>query len=115
MAMPTSSLQPTATRCRVKFSPGDVVVCRATGKRGVVIEVDEVFCGPEDAFRALTSSRRGPKRSPWYHVLVEGDSEAQYVAECHISLDNSGRPVSHPLIESVFTDFAEGRYIRLNH
>lgn len=100
--------------CAVKFAPGDVVVLRATGVRGVIIEVDQVFCGPDSPQTDL-SWARGPKRSPWYHLLVEGDREAVYVAECQICHDISGAPVSHPLIASVFTDFAQGRYIRLTH
>jgi heat shock protein HspQ len=85
-----------------------------TGVRGVIVEVDLVFCGPDSPQTDL-SWAKGPKRSPWYHLLVEGEKESIYVAECQLNHDISGAPVSHPMIASVFTDFAQGRYIRLNH
>jgi heat shock protein HspQ len=112
--MSTSALQPNESSSHLKFAPGDVVILSQSGLRGVIIEVDKVFCGPDEQLRDLTAAR-GPKLKPWYHVLVEGTHEAQYVAECHLHADSSGAPVSHPLIASVFTDFAQGRYIRLNH
>ncbi len=113
--MPTTAVQQNVdTDAQVKFAPGDVVVLRQTGARGVIVEVDQIFCGPENAKTNLTWAK-GPKRSPWYHVLVERESEAIYVSECQLDRDHSGSPISHPLIASVFTDFAKGRYIRLNH
>src|SRR5258708_6851824 len=85
MSPPVS--QDEVTSCRVKFSPGDVVIFGPSGKRGVIIEVDEVFCGSDEEFRDLTQAR-GPKRAPWYYVLMENSREAQYVAECHLELDS---------------------------
>ena len=113
--MPTPATQPNpVVEVRVKFAPGDVVVLRQTGARGVIIEVDQTFCGP-DHMKANLTWARGPKRAPWYHLLVERESDAIYVSECQLDRDHSGTPVSHPMIASVFTDFTKGRYIRLNH
>ncbi|MGE0762352.1 MAG: heat shock protein HspQ [Bdellovibrionales bacterium] len=98
----------------IKFAPGDVVVHTRSGKRGVIIEVDGAFNGPDELLRDMTRDR-GPKLKPWYHVLVEATAESLYIAECHLTLDPSGQPVNHPMITSVFTDFENGRYIRLNH
>lgn len=98
----------------IKFAPGDIVVHAKSGQRGVIVEVDQIFNGPDDRLRDMTHER-GPKLKPWYYVLLETSKDAVYIAECHLLQDPSGRPVNHPMITSVFTEFENGRYIRLNH
>lgn len=98
----------------IQFSPGDIVVHKQNKFRGVVLEVDEQFFGTDELLNNH-GSYKGAKKRPWYHVLVDGTQDVIYVAECHLTGDNSGAPVNHPMINSVFTDFANGRYIRLTH
>lgn len=98
----------------LKFSPGDLVVHKQQKFRGVILEVDPCFCGTDELLNSHTLYK-GAKKSPWYHVLVHGSNDVIYVAECHLLADLSGLPISHPMINSVFTDFADGRYIRLTH
>ncbi len=112
--MSSRGLEAHSKSSSLKFSPGDVVRHKDGNLRGVVIEVDESFSGPDERLINLTS-RRGPKREPWYYVLFEGQNDAVYVAQCHLYRDESGHTVEHPLLESVFTEFRDGRYIRLNH
>ena len=98
----------------LRFAPGDVVIHLHSNQRGVIVEVDPVFNGPDEMLRDMTKDR-GPKLKPWYHVILETGKESTYIAECHLQLDPSGRPINHPMITSVFTEFENGRYIRLNH
>ena len=112
--MPGSTTELYGPNCAIKFAPGDVVVHVHSKQRGVIVEVDEVFNGPDEMLRDMTR-HRGPKLKPWYYVLFEATSESLYVAECHLLLDPSGKPVNHPMITSVFTEFENGRYIRMNH
>ena len=98
----------------VKFSPGEVVVISRTGDRGVVVGVDDRFRGTDELLRDA-SGGRAPKNRPWYHLIVEGSDTAIYVAERHLRLDVSGLPIHNPLVDSLFTNFENGRYILLNH
>jgi len=98
----------------VRFAPGDVVIHADIGYRGVIIEVDPRFCGPDHLLNDLTGGR-APKDSPWYYVLRDGTDSTVYVAERYLRMDSSGTPINHPMIESVFLTFENGRYIRLNH
>lgn len=98
----------------LRFSPGDIVLHLASGLRGVVVEVDAQFCGPDHLLTDF-SGQRGPKRSPWYHVALEGSHTSVYIAECNLVPTHLKDPVQNSLITSVFTEFSEGRYIRPNH
>ncbi len=99
---------------QIKFAPGDIVVHATTGQRGVITEVDPFFSGPDYELHDLTKNR-GPKKSPWYYVLMEGSKKAVYIAECHLQLDRSGQIIKHPGLSQIFTEFSNGRYIRPNH
>lgn len=94
-----------------KFHVGQVVTHLKFGYRGVVFDVDPVFSNSEEWYATMARSRP-PKDKPWYHVLVDGASHTTYVAERHLTPDGSGRPVAHPLLGSLFSEFENGRYRR---
>ena len=91
------------------FSIGQVIHHKKFDYRGVIIDVDPVFSGTDEWYDTVAKSRP-PKDKPWYHVIVEGSSTQTYVAERHLETDNSKRPVDHPLIEFIFSDFKDGMY-----
>lgn len=94
-----------------KFHIGQLVSHLKFGYRGVVYDIDPVFSGTEEWYAAMATSRP-PRDKPWYHVLVDGQQHTTYVAERHLTPDESGRPVTHPLIDSLFTGFEGGSYKR---
>ena len=101
----------TATMAEIKFAPGQVVYHDELGYRGVIVEVDDCYRGTSDD----PTGGRGPRRQPWYHILLDGSTEIIYVSQRFLQADPSGKPVSHPLISSLFNSFENGRYTRLNH
>ena len=94
-----------------KFHIGQLVGHLKFGYRGVIYDIDPVFSGTEEWYAAMATSRP-PRDKPWYHVLVDGQQHTTYVAERHLAPDESGHPVSHPLIDSLFTGFEGGSYKR---
>lgn len=93
------------------WSVGQVIRHRKFDYRGVIVDVDPTFCGTDEWYEAVARSRP-PKDRPWYHVLVDGQEHATYVAERHIEADPEGASVRHPLLEVFFDSFEEGRYRR---
>ena len=98
---------------RSAFSIGDVIHHRLFDYRGVIVDVDPIFQGSDEWYLTVARSRP-PRDKPWYHVLVDQSSQTTYVAERNLEKDNSGKPVTHPLLERFFSDFEGGRYIRTN-
>ena len=96
-----------ASEC--KFFLGQVVHHRLFDYRGVIFDVDPVFSGSEDWYRQMARSRP-PRHRPWYHVLVSGAEHSTYVAERNLEVDPSGKPVEHPALEQLFSDFSSGQY-----
>ena len=94
------------------FFVGQVVHHHRFDYRGVVYDVDATFQGTDEWYDAVARSRP-PKDQPWYHVLVDGQQHATYVAERHIGPDAEGGPVRHPAIEDFFDGFADGRHLCL--
>lgn len=91
------------------FHVGQLINHRKFGYRGVVFDVDPVYAGTPEWYEAMAKSQP-PKDKPWYHVLVHGADHTTYVAERHLTADESGEPVSHPMIDSVFSRFENGVY-----
>ena len=93
-----------------RFEPGQLVRHRRYGYRGVVVHVDP-NCKADDAWyhKNLTQPDRN---QAWYHILVHASTSTTYAAEENLTDDDSVDPVSHPLIETFFTGFHEGRYTR---
>lgn len=93
-----------------QFFPGQVVHHTRFGYRGVVVDVDPAFEGSSQWYLQMARSRP-PKNRPWYHVLVDGTELVTYVAERHLSVDETGDPVEHPNLGLFFCDFRDGNYI----
>ena len=54
---------------------------------------------------------RPPKDRPWYHVLVHDAAHTTYVAERNLEPDANPTPIRHPLLDQLFDEFSEGRYV----
>jgi heat shock protein HspQ len=96
---------------RAGFAVGDIVHHRLFDYRGVIIDVDPTFQLSDEWYEAVARSRP-PKDRPWYHVLVDGASHNTYVAERNLEADHSEQPVRHPMIDSYFSGFENGRYVQ---
>ncbi len=93
-----------------KFSVGQIIHHRMFDYRGVVIDVDPEFQGPEEWYDKMARSRP-PKEKPWYHVLVDGSNIQTYVAEQNLEPDQSGAAIQHPEISLHFTELTPQGYI----
>lgn len=92
------------------FQPGQLVYHIRYRYRGVVVEFDESCRADENWYQG---NQTQPDRSqPWYHVLVDQSATCTYVAAENLIVDDSGRPVSHPLLPRFFSDFVDGQYVR---
>ena len=92
-----------------RFSPGQLIHHRLFDYRGVVVDVDAT-CQASDEWYEQVARSRPPRDRPWYHVLVHGATHKTYVAERNLEPDESGQPVTHPLLDQFFSVFREGRY-----
>ena len=98
---------------RADFDVGQVVHHRLFGYRGVVFDVDPVFCGTAEGYEQAAKSRP-PRDQPWYHVLPDGVTHTTYVAQRNLEpLDQTDEdlPINHPLLERLFEGFEEGVYV----
>lgn len=95
---------------KAKFHVGQLVHHKLFDYRGVIVDVDPTFEGTDEWYEQ-TARSRPPKDKPWYCVFVHNAEHETYVAERNLEPDESGGPVNHPLINSVFTAFRDGRYI----
>ncbi|MCB0406563.1 MAG: heat shock protein HspQ [Bdellovibrionales bacterium] len=98
----------------IKFSPGQLIVHKKYGYRGVIIEVDDRFSGTEEMYKDTTNDYPS-KDQAWYHVLVDGSDYVTYVAESLLELDPSQEPINHPQLTQVFQGFEGGKYLRQLH
>ena len=94
-----------------KFAIGQLVRHRLFDYRGAIIDVDATFQGTEEWYEQVAKSRP-PKDQPWYHVLVHNAEHMTYVAERNLEQDSRPDPITHPLVEDVFSHFEDGRYVR---
>lgn len=92
------------------FAPGQLVRHRRHGYRGVVADFDMTCLAEETWYYA--NQTRPPRNQPWYHVLVDGSATTTYAAQTNLMADDGDEPVVHPLVEVLFTSFADGRYER---
>lgn len=93
-----------------KYLPGQIVHHKKYDYRGVIYDVDDQCRADEEWYRK--NKTQPSKQQPWYHVLVDGESQTTYVAEENLELDDSADPVEHPLVEQFFNCFSEGKYYR---
>ncbi len=91
------------------FSIGDLVHHKLFDYRGVIIDVDPRLMLSDEWYEAAARSRP-PKDQPWYRVLVHNATHETYVAERNLEPDISNAPVRHPLVDSFFRKFSDGRY-----
>jgi len=92
------------SQSRARFRVGQPIHHKRFGYRGVIVDVDPVFCGTEAWYEAMATSRP-PRDQPWYHVLVHDAPHRTYVAE-----RNLGAPIRHPDVAQLFERFEDGLY-----
>jgi len=93
-----------------KFNVGDLVIHKLFNYRGVIFDIDPVFLGTDEWYEKVALTRP-PKNKPWYRVLVDNAFHETYVAEQNLQADHSGRRINHPMIETYFDRFENGRYL----
>lgn len=96
-----------------KFHIGDVVRHRLYPFRGVIFDVDPVFANTEEWWQSIPEEVRPSKDQPFYHLLAENDESTYiaYVSEQNLLIDGTGRPVTHPQVEHLFSGVENGRYV----
>lgn len=96
-----------------KFQLGDVVRHRIYPFRGVIFDVDPVFSNTEEWWEAIPEEVRPRKDQPFYHLLAENEETTYiaYVSEQNLVADDTGNPVTHPQVSSLFERGEDGRYI----
>jgi len=93
-----------------RFEPGDCVVHRRYGYRGVVVAVDPRCLANEEWYQR---NRTQPERNQaWYHVLVHDATHTTYAAEQSLLPDPDPAPVSHPLVNHFFSAYVGGKHVR---
>ena len=101
------------TRSRTaKFRIGQVVRHRIYPFRGVIFDVDPVFSNTEEWWLSIPEEIRPAKEQPYYHLLAENDETeyVAYVSEQNLLADETGRPVRHPQVAEMFSEFKDGLY-----
>ena len=100
------------TQVTCKFNIGQLIQHRLFEYRGVIVDVDATFQGTEEWYEQMAKSRP-PREEPWYHVLVDEAQHTTYVAERNLKSDQLNDPINHPLLDHFFSDFRDGRYLRV--
>jgi heat shock protein HspQ len=97
---------------RARFAIGQVVRHRYYPFRGVIFDVDPEFANTEEWWLAIPEEIRPAKKQPFYHLLAENEETeyVAYVSEQNLLPDDSGEPLRHPEIESVFTKDESGAF-----
>ena len=95
-----------------KFRIGQVVRHRFFPFRGVIFDADPVFNNTEEWWLSIPENIRPKKEQPYYHLLAENEQAAYiaYVSEQNLLPDDTGKPVGHPEVESMFSEFRNGFY-----
>ena len=98
---------------RAKFRLGDVVHHRVFPFRGVIFDVDPEFANTEEWWLSIPEEVRPSKDQPFYHLLAENEQSTYtaYVSEQNLVLDETGDPVMHPAIATLFSGMENGRYM----
>ena len=97
---------------QAKFSVGQVVRHRFYPFRGVVFDIDPEFDNTEEWWMSIPEEIRPHKEQPYYHLLAE-NSETEYIAyvsEQNLLEDESGEPVRHPQLRTLFDRMPDGQY-----
>jgi len=102
----------TAKAREAKYAIGQVVRHRLYPFRGVIFDVDPEFANTEEWWQAIPEEIRPAKDQPFYHLFAE-NAETEYVAyvsEQNLVIDDSGTPVRHAQIGTMFTRDKNGSY-----
>ena len=88
-----------------KFSIGNVVKHKHFDFRGVIYDVDFEFNNSEEWYQSIPKDVRPKKNQPFYHLLAENNeiTYEAYVSEQNLILDDSNKPIKHPLINEIFS------------
>jgi len=99
-----------------KYGIGDIVRHRFYPFRGVIFDVDPVFANTEEWWQSIPEDVRPSKDQPYYHLLAENAETTYeaYVSEQNLLPDESGEPVSHPDVPSMFAGLKDGKYVLVN-
>ena len=97
------------SQSHARFRVGQPIHHKRFGYRGVIVDVDPVFCGTDAWYEAMATSRP-PRDQPWYQVLVHDAPHRTYVAERNLEPDLSGAPIRHPDVARSFERFEDGLY-----
>jgi heat shock protein HspQ len=100
----------TTLSTHAKFHVGQIVHNKKFDYRGVIYDVDPEFRGTDNWYKTVARSQP-PKDRPWYHVLVDGQDITTYVAERNLEQDTENNPINHPILDHLFSDLHDGRYI----
>ncbi len=99
-------------KSNAKYSIGQVVRHRKFPFRGVVFDIDPIFANTEEWWLAIPEESRPRKDQPFYHLLAENESSyyVAYVSEQNLLADETGEPVEHPEVSSMFSNLSNGKY-----
>jgi heat shock protein HspQ len=95
-----------------KFRIGQVVRHRIFPFRGVIFDVDPVFNNTEQWYQSIPAEIRPRKDQPFYHLLAENEESyyEAYVSEQNLLPDESGDPVEHPQVATMFGQLHDSNY-----
>lgn len=92
------------------FQPGDRVLHRRYGYRGLIVERD-LQCQASNEWYDRNQSQ--PDRDqPWYHVLVHGSTGVTYAAQTSLLPEDSSETIHHVLVPHFFEANEDGHYVR---
>lgn len=95
-----------------KFRIGQVVRHRVFPFRGVIFDVDPEFNNSEQWYQSIPAEIRPRKDQPFYHLLAENEEThyEAYVSEQNLLPDETGEPVGHPQVTSLFGKLHDNKY-----
>ena len=97
-----------------KFSIGNVVKHKHFDFRGVIYDVDFEFNNSEEWYQSIPKDIRPKKDQPYYHLLAENNDVTYeaYVSEQNLIIDDSNKPIKHPLINEIFSGKKGSGYLK---
>ena len=97
-------------KASAKFALGEVVRHRIHPFRGVIFDIDPTFSNTDEWWEAIPEDSRPQKDQPFYHLLAENETSyyVAYVSEQNLVKDDTGEPVDHPEVASMFGALREG-------
>ncbi|KAK9802570.1 hypothetical protein WJX73_004714 [Symbiochloris irregularis] len=103
-------------RAAVRYKLGQCIVHRKYSYRGVIVGFHTECEAGEGWIQTMrVDTLPFGRKQPFYNVLVDGadrpGGHTTYVAQENIVLDKSGEPISHPLMEKLFSEFKDGAYV----